>query len=252
MILIVEEAARDTLTALSLALVSKAVGRMAESVLYASVTLRSLASGRSFVTAMRTKSRLLLAGVADLTLSVPAPRDYEDFWTLVDKRCTKIVRLSLCAVDLDAIRGMRLQPHHITVLGGPPSNPSLTPDDADHPSQGPWDHVSHLYLPNYPSTLLVPLLESGPAARFSRLTHFSCAMSLAHSALALLLALPTLRVCIVASSLRRGPLFVEMFLQSLPQGERRLVTIFADDIDNITEDAPYWEFAERKIAERRQ
>jgi hypothetical protein len=43
-----------------------------------------------------------------------------------------------------------------------------------------------------------------------------------------------------------------MFLQSLPQGERRLVTILADDIDNITEDAPYWEFAERKIAERRQ
>jgi len=98
-IAIVEDAAQGTRTALSLALVSKAVGRMAESVLYKSIPWLSPISTLAFAATLHTKSRRLLAGVTEPTLTQSAPRDFGDFWALVGQRCPHIERLSLSSLS---------------------------------------------------------------------------------------------------------------------------------------------------------
>ncbi|KAJ6531093.1 hypothetical protein B0H19DRAFT_1190403 [Mycena capillaripes] len=252
MIAIVEDAARDTPTALSLALVSKAIGRMAESVLYSSINLGSFTATRTFTATMRTKRRPILACVVELVLTIPAPKDYEDFWALVDERCPHIERLSVVADDLDALKAMRIQPNHLFVLGGRSRG---LPSAAADASLGAWGRVSHLYLSDHSPAFLSALVPTGC---FAHLTHLSCTVQLEVLAfpqeldpLRLFLGLPTLRMCVVYSPLHRGDLFADMFLRVGPLIDRRLVVIFASDLhDGMMGDAPHWEFAEKEIAGR--
>ncbi|KAF7363994.1 Acyl-CoA N-acyltransferase [Mycena sanguinolenta] len=154
--LIVQEAAQDTPTALSLALVSKAVGRISEFILYKFITLQSLAAARTFTSTLRTKRRPILAGVTALTLLHPAPRDYEDFWSLLAQRCPHITHLSLSSADLDSAARTTLRPHHLTLLS-PECSAILPPQTiAD---LGFWSHVSHLHLPHYPPARASPAPE---------------------------------------------------------------------------------------------
>ncbi|KAJ6526258.1 hypothetical protein DFH09DRAFT_1187842 [Mycena vulgaris] len=190
---IVEDAARDTTTALSLSLVSKAVGRMAESVLYNSITLSSITATRTFTTTLRTKSRLLLSGVKALALGLLAPRDFEDFWVLVGQRCPHIDKLSLFADDLAS-------PRHLTLsfknTRAPPESLLPTYDFSVEPSPRPWDRVTHLSFHQDPS-LLRPLIA---AQCLQQLTHVACVpmnVLIDQELLHPLLLLPRLRVCIV-------------------------------------------------------
>jgi hypothetical protein len=241
-IIIVKEAAQDRPTAVSLALVSKAIGRMAELILYNRVVLRSLATARIFTSTLRTKNRQLLAGVTELTLMTPTPRDFEDFWALVDLRCPHIERLSVFVQDLDVVRPTRIQPHNLSHSFGNPPGRIEVPEDGGDP-------VSHLYLPNHPATPQVPLLH--PATGFPRLTHFSCYVDAAHrwayradSSVLVddvlpFLALPTLRVCVIAS-------VKEVYMKP----NRRLVLLPLEDVPSLNEDGQYWECAEKIIAAR--
>ncbi|KAJ7355846.1 hypothetical protein DFH08DRAFT_803785 [Mycena albidolilacea] len=237
-IIVVKEAAQDRPTAVSLALVSKAIGRMAELILYNRVVLRSLATARIFTSTLRTKNRQLLASVTELTLMTPTPRDFEDFWALVDLRCPHIERLSVFVQDLDVVRPTRIQPHNLShSFGNPPGRVEVP--------EGGGDPVSHLYLPNHSATLQVPLLQ--PATGFPRLTHFSCYADAARrwdSPLRVddalpFLALSTLRVCVIASV--KG-----VYLKP----NRRLVILPLEDVASLNEDGQYWECAEKIIAAR--
>ncbi|KAJ7137922.1 hypothetical protein C8R44DRAFT_339080 [Mycena epipterygia] len=249
---IVLEAAQDRTTMLCLALVSKAIGRVVESMLYsAPITLCSTASVRTFTTTLRTKRRNILSLVSDLTLTLAAPRDYEDFWGLVGTWCPNIDRLSLFAADLDSVRRTKLQPHHLCISFGVNPSESLPAYNlAEEPSPSPWGRVSHLYLPDHLPTPLRSLLEQ---SGLQSLTHFSCSgyFSLRDptvlQTLYLLLALPSLRLCAIRIGVPRGSLFASNVPQNFPYNDKRFVFVWSDDVDD---DGPAWEFAEREIALR--
>ncbi|KAJ7867765.1 hypothetical protein B0H14DRAFT_333220 [Mycena olivaceomarginata] len=259
-IAIVELAAQERTTAVSLALVSKAVGRMAEILLYKSIFLQSPTSVRAFTATLRTKSRPVLAKVAELTLTQPAPRDLNDFsdlWALVGQWCPHIVRLTLSTADTDAIQPTCLQPRHMTLHFIDWSDQYTIAFNQTDPSSGPWNHVTHLCLHDHPPNVLVPLLE---ADAFPRLTHFSCYMGMQHhhtnvvsyGAILRLLVLHTLQVCLVLGGYLEGSIFTNMFLQGMPHGDKRLVVFLADVTNELPDsDAPYWELAEKTIAARR-
>lgn len=261
---IVENAVRDTPTALSLARVSKAVGRMTESLLYASITLRSIASMRTFTATLRTKNRRILAGITQLTLTLPAPRDFEDLWVLVGERCPHLSHMSLFANDLDSVWLTRLQPRYLRIsfANVPAHPPQRLPNygagpNAPSPSPAPWGRVTHLSLPDHhpgPLRLLDPVHLHG-------LTHFSCFVTVAipmnptevQRGFERLLALRSLRVCLIQHSDSDAPQPVANFVanfvaQLLPLHDRRVVVC---EVDGSGSDNPDWEFAERKIAERR-
>ncbi|KAJ7193818.1 hypothetical protein GGX14DRAFT_576888 [Mycena pura] len=242
-----EDVAQDTPTALTLALVSKAVCRMVEPVLYASVTLPSVPSVRAFTATLRTKRKRVLAGISALTLGVATPRFFDDFWGLVSTRCTHIVHLSLSAADLDALQVTRLRPRHlfISFIGQPSPFPTYNLDTGESELPGPWGQVSHLSLYHNHS-----ILPSFDARLFPGLTHFSCYISDPWPdarflpALQMLLALPSLRFCVLISEVG---LFNAWFMSFLPH-DSRIVVIWPP---GATDDSPHWEFAEREVASRR-
>ncbi|KAJ7481054.1 hypothetical protein B0H11DRAFT_2024078 [Mycena galericulata] len=244
---IVEDAACDIPTALSLAFVSKAVGRMAESILYTSVTLRSIHSARIFTTTLRTKSRRLLSGVVHLTLTLPAPRDFEDFWALVGKRCPNIEQLSLLAEDLDCVRPTQLRPRHLRISyrNIPRNLPAHIPCNAPDELTAPWGRVTHLSLPDrHPGPL-----STVNAVHLRHLTHFSFFLTsdvYLHNHT--LLALPSLRVCVIQAPIYQDAPFAIMW-QNLSQiaDDRRVVVVW-DATPNG--EGPDWESAEREIASR--
>ncbi|KAJ7193819.1 hypothetical protein GGX14DRAFT_587753 [Mycena pura] len=248
--LIVEDVAQDTQTALTLALVSKAVCRMVEPVLYASVTLPFVPSVRAFTATLRTKRRRVLAGISALTLGVAIPRLFDDFWGLVSTHCTHIAHLSLSAADLDALQVTRLRPRHLSIsfIGQPSSFPTYNLDTGESELPGPWGHVSHLSL-YHNSSIFFPSFD---ARLFPGLTHFSCYISDPWPdarflpVLQMLLALPSLRFCVLRSELGPG-LFDALFMSSLPH-DRRIVVIRPPE---VTDDSRHWEFAEREVASRR-
>lgn len=249
--LIVQDAARDTPTALALALVSTAVGRMAESVLYASITLRSIAAARTFSTTLWTKSKRLLAGVAQLALTLAEPRHFDssNFWVLVGERCPHITHLSLSAANLAHVRGTRLQPRQLRISFGHTvaSFPLYAPEELP---PAPWGRVTHLCFTDRDVGVFAAL----PAQYLCFLTHFSCVIrrdASFHSmqqVLQRLLSLPVLRVCMLRILEAWRPLFY-MFSQHLPMIEhRKMVVVFVNDMS----DEPDWERAERDVAARAQ
>ncbi|KAJ6622797.1 hypothetical protein B0H10DRAFT_880829 [Mycena sp. CBHHK59/15] len=171
---IVLAAAHDPPTALRLALVSKAVGRIAESVIYAAVVLRSFDAARTFAETLRTKSRILLeSSVSELVLQYhgAAPCVFDGFWFLVGQRCPRIRRLSIFAADLKFVRELRPQHLHVA-FGRLPAhalpNYSSLNDSSAFPNL--WRSVTHLNL--YMSTP-VPLVALG-TTNLPSLTHFAC------------------------------------------------------------------------------
>ncbi|KAJ7685728.1 hypothetical protein DFH06DRAFT_1159227 [Mycena polygramma] len=249
-ITIVEHAAQDTPTALPLAQVSKAVGRMAESVLYASVTLRLPPAVHIFTNTLRTKNRRVLAGVTQLEMSCPAPPDYEDFWGLIGQRCPHIKRLSLVATDFDALRSTPLRPQHLTISSSTPQG-YLSPYDTNALPPDLWDQVSHLHLLNHAPTALVPRLQAGG---FRNLTHFCLTGAYLVRAndfenIRLFLRLPALRVFVAISPFPRGTNVANVFLDRMPN-DRRLVGILPDTMGDTLRHDPCWEFAERTIEAR--
>ncbi|KAF8205513.1 hypothetical protein K438DRAFT_513558 [Mycena galopus ATCC 62051] len=265
MIIIVQDAAaQDRTTAISLALVSKSVGRMAESVLYTRIVLRSLASARAFTSTLRTKNRELLALVTELTLMSPAPRDFEDFWALIDQCCPHIERLSIFAQDLDVVRPTRAQPHNLShSFANPPNHIRPTASDRG----GDANEVSHLYLPNQPqATPPAPVLK--PGTGFLHLTHFSCFVDMGspqrllprwYHPLWAFLDVPTLRMCVVALYQPEGLRYQYRFPHELLAcDDRRLVPLprGIDDphilsvIKSKNGGGEFWECAEETIAAR--
>ncbi|KAJ7193820.1 hypothetical protein GGX14DRAFT_546186 [Mycena pura] len=223
---------------------------MVEPVLYASVTLPFVPSVRAFTATLRTKRRRVLAGISALTLGVAIPRLFDDFWGLVSTHCTHIAHLSLSAADLDALQVTRLRPRHLSIsfIGQPSSFPTYNLDTGESELPGPWGHVSHLSL-YHNSSIFFPSFD---ARLFPGLTHFSCYISDPWPdarflpVLQMLLALPSLRFCVLRSELGPG-LFDALFMSSLPH-DRRIVVIRPPE---VTDDSRHWEFAEREVASRR-
>ncbi|KAJ6490774.1 hypothetical protein C8R47DRAFT_1195747 [Mycena vitilis] len=248
-ITIVELAAQYAPAALSLAQVSKAVGRMAESALYSSVALYLPADVHIFTNTLRTKNRRVLAGVMELQMRCPAPPDYEDFWGLIGQRCPHIKRLSLVATDLDALQSTPLRPQHLTIVSKN-ARAHLPPYDADALPPDFWDQVSHLHLINHLPIALVPRLQAGG---LTNLTHFCLVPEPSvrpddYEAFRLFLGLPALRVFVTISPFPRGTNAANVFQERMPD-DRRLVAVIRD-MGDMPIPGPCWEFAERIIASR--
>ncbi|KAJ7073804.1 hypothetical protein C8F01DRAFT_2945 [Mycena amicta] len=263
-------AQEDVPTALTLAVTSKAIGRAAEIVIYRSVTLDTVPGIRLFSSTLRTKSRHILASIISLTLALATPPLFDDFWALVSARCIRLERLSIRVDDIDALlrEEMRICPRHLSVFQITPSdeywmlllNPSVVvdPEPERIPPSGYiphlWSRLSHLHLPGVwiaPFKILRVLPEQLPL-----LTHVSCAMTMVMMMPMPPLTkfweevchLPALRVCVIQLALPR-----EYFVGTPLGNDRRVVAIcYGDNEPGLEGPGPHWEYAERKIAERRR
>ncbi|KAJ7633090.1 hypothetical protein FB45DRAFT_522185 [Roridomyces roridus] len=200
---IFQDAARDTPTALSLALVSKPVAAIVEPVLYKSITLRSHCSIRAFAHTLQNKDQHIFSAVTQLILGLPTPSDCPNFWVLVDQQCPKLDRLSLLAVDLELVRHTQLHPRHLSVSFKHPigldeheivhSLPGYDP--VTEPSPAPWSKVTHLTFLYQDPDVLTPFVRGC----LRHLTHFSCfdSNSWIGSAFSALLAIPSMHLCMI-------------------------------------------------------
>ncbi|KAF7290265.1 hypothetical protein MIND_01340300 [Mycena indigotica] len=282
----------DTASALTLAVCSKAVGRAAETVLYASVTLSSISAIRTFCSTLRSKSRHILAVLRRLTLRIPTPPLFDDFWALVGARCPRLAHLTVCDAEIAALLrpGLRVRPTRLTLLADPARGSKLresvlffatrygvgfagpvVPEldeivrrvlgaDPD-PDPALYSRLTHVHIASawpdagwYTVPAVFALLRARPA-QLRQVTHVALRGTGGEMVAGVwedVRRLPALRVAVFALPPYRGG-----WTETGPR-DPRFVAFGAGDVDldddgdGDGEESPHWAWAERKIEERRQ
>ncbi|KAF7294120.1 hypothetical protein HMN09_01140400 [Mycena chlorophos] len=244
-----QAAAQDTTTALALAMCSKAVGRAAETVLYASVSLRSIPAIRTFTSTLRTKGRHILACVTALRLGIATPPLFDDFWALVSERCPEIDTLSIWEADLEALLRpeMRIRPRQLSLL----SNTALAGVRVQEPVDDAalLSRLTHLYIADSRRffgtgvSRIFGSLRVRPEALL-HVTHFASFLTLRPDLhWDEVRKIPNLRVCVFLDA------FWALHPGSLPVDRLDRIVVLdsraADDAEGC------WKLAEEKIAGKR-